>query len=882
MASIFDPQPAPVFTRDGRDGFCSEAEFENILAEYILGLNPRKREKALMTQAMYDSILHTLTHPNNTRESTAQFRFWTKKMFRLVTTAHAQIVTHENRPVAVREQIYDVLVQCHSQCSHGGRDKTSNQVRRYYSWIPKELIARFVKACPLCAVRRQTKTGGQFGYTESTAGDSNSNSASSPSDAAPLSAPDSAQTTPSHVSAAAAGMQGHYRYPHQQQLPRRSSYTGSIPPAELPPMPIPDSTGSVAEWSEWVNSTPVRPGANSQQISPASSVPRHLRDQHQHLQLQHQYQQQQQQQQQQQKEVEDQVRHEQQQQQQQQEQQHHEQYMQQLQYQYQMQMLQQQHQQMYPHLSGQYQIGAQTEGTTITIDTANGTDVFTIIPDDSAQPYVQPHEMQQYQDWSEMPNGQSAGDQSGHHGPTSQCAIDPGLLPPPTAPAYERRRSFDSVLTVDGSDSGSNSKDAPSLPPTPTLDSLDQATSAEFDADVQQLKEAVDEYFLNYPQGGSDVVSQTASLEGLEGLALLQNVVAMTSEDFTRSASRSSNRATGSRDAESQRPGDAHQVQITLQSTDSASGAELVGGSTMYTDHHRRSASPAHTFQPASIESSQHCDSSTHSYIDNSGRDPAAGSANASFESDGSALSIKGSESEETSRAPSSAENRVRQRPPALDLSAFTNNPAFLDPNNYNAAMYGSISGSMSAPAHVTQFLQPTFPIISPTDESALQAAPYYGTGTDWLSAPGHAAGMARPASSMGLLQPRHFDASPTSPTGTASSCALSYSSSTSSTAESLSASSTGSQLSPPSGTAPKESGRTFFVPPLSMMPAIHSAPFFQMPLSTQQQAAVSRELSDSIQNLLENTQPNAGARPEKRARIDPHYRRLLADLHRP
>ena len=879
MASIFDPQPAPVFTRDGRDGFCSEAEFENILAEYILGLNPRKREKALMTQAMYDSILHTLTHPNNTRESTAQFRFWTKKMFRLVTTAHAQIVTHENRPVAVREQIYDVLVQCHSQCSHGGRDKTSNQVRRYYSWIPKELIARFVKACPLCAVRRQTKTGGQFGYTESTAGDSNSNSASSPSDAAPLSAPESVHTTPSHISGAAAAMQGHYRYPHQQQLPRRSSYTGSIPPAELPPMPIPDSTGSIAEWSEWVNSTPVRPGANSQQISPASSVPRHLREQPQHLQLQDQYHYHHQQQQQlQQKEAEEQVRHEQQ---QQQEQQHHEQYMQQLQYHYQMQMLQQQQQQqMYPHLAEQYPIGAQTAGTTITIDTANGPDVFTIIPDDSAQPYDQPHELQQYQDWSRE---QMSAGQSGHDGFTSQTAIDPGLLPLPTAPAYERRQSFDSVLTVDGSDSGSNSKDAPSLPPTPTLESLDQATSAEFDADVQQLKEAVDEYFLNYPQGGSDVVSQAASLEGMEGLALLKNVVAMTSEDLARSASRSSNRGTVNREADAQGPSDTQQVQITLQTTDSPSGAELVDASIIYTDSRARSASPAQATQTASNEVSQHYDHGTHAHNTEHGNEQAAGSANASFASDGPAFSLEGAESEETSRAPNSAESRVRQRPPALDLSAFTNNTAFLDPNSYNAAMYGSISGSVSAPAHVTQFLQPTFPIVSPTDETAHQAS-YYGTattGTDWLSAPGHAAGLGRPASSMGLLQPHQFDASPTSPTGTASSCALSYSSSTSSTTESLS-SSTGSHLSPSSGAAPKESGRTFFVPPLSMMPAIHSAPFFQMPLSTQQQAAVSRELSDSIQNLLENTQPNAGARPEKRARIDPHYRRLLADLHRP
>jgi hypothetical protein len=72
----------------------------------------------------------------------------------LVTTEQAYVVTHENRPVAVKSQIYEILVQCHATAAHGGRDKTSAQVRRYYSWIPKELIARFVKCCPMCNARR--------------------------------------------------------------------------------------------------------------------------------------------------------------------------------------------------------------------------------------------------------------------------------------------------------------------------------------------------------------------------------------------------------------------------------------------------------------------------------------------------------------------------------------------------------------------------------------------------------------------------------------------------------------------------------------------------------------------------------------------------------
>lgn len=90
-----------------------------------------------MTPEMYGTILSVLLDPHSTAFATAQFRFWSKRMFRLVSTPHANIVAHENRPVAVKDQIYSILVGCHGDASHGGRDKTSAQVRRYYSWLPK-------------------------------------------------------------------------------------------------------------------------------------------------------------------------------------------------------------------------------------------------------------------------------------------------------------------------------------------------------------------------------------------------------------------------------------------------------------------------------------------------------------------------------------------------------------------------------------------------------------------------------------------------------------------------------------------------------------------------------------------------------------------------
>ncbi|KAG8951026.1 hypothetical protein FRC04_006887 [Tulasnella sp. 424] len=135
-------------------GFPSVDEFEEILENYLKGLSQRKQEKALITQEMYDCIHAVLMDPTNTTYGTPQFRFWVRKMFVLACFQGEYTVTHEDKPVAAKEQIYQILVHCHGECYHGGRDKTCAQIKGYYSWIPKELVAQFVKACPTCVLKR--------------------------------------------------------------------------------------------------------------------------------------------------------------------------------------------------------------------------------------------------------------------------------------------------------------------------------------------------------------------------------------------------------------------------------------------------------------------------------------------------------------------------------------------------------------------------------------------------------------------------------------------------------------------------------------------------------------------------------------------------------
>src|SRR5712672_110294 len=192
-ASAATPAPAAPGDRDcpsrsqsrSRDvaGFPTHEQYLRIEDEYLSSLSERKQPKALISQALFDKIFAVLQNGNDDRgASTAQFRFWVRKMFVLAypqtsfnpTTRtrspnnhsynHGHnsagppppepVVLHDKRPVAIREQLYEVLCYCHAVARHGGRDKTCATLRQHYSWVPKELTAKFVKSCPTCTLKR--------------------------------------------------------------------------------------------------------------------------------------------------------------------------------------------------------------------------------------------------------------------------------------------------------------------------------------------------------------------------------------------------------------------------------------------------------------------------------------------------------------------------------------------------------------------------------------------------------------------------------------------------------------------------------------------------------------------------------------------------------
>ncbi|KAJ5714507.1 uncharacterized protein N7483_011688 [Penicillium malachiteum] len=141
------------------DGFPDVKEFDQLMCSYVNELSSKKQDKALIHATRARNIKNVLMEPKDTAIETAQFRFWVKKMFKLQSVGAGtadcrKMICHEGKPVAIREKLFKILTKAHHQCQHGGRDKTSAQVRRIYSWVPKELISRFVKSCPTCQVRR--------------------------------------------------------------------------------------------------------------------------------------------------------------------------------------------------------------------------------------------------------------------------------------------------------------------------------------------------------------------------------------------------------------------------------------------------------------------------------------------------------------------------------------------------------------------------------------------------------------------------------------------------------------------------------------------------------------------------------------------------------
>ena len=81
------------------------------------------------------------------------------------------LLMYEGRIVAVDDLLYDILCFCHLACGHGDQQTTNVLVQENYAFVPVDLVAQFVKACPGCPEKLIAGKAGDV-TTDSSAGQS--------------------------------------------------------------------------------------------------------------------------------------------------------------------------------------------------------------------------------------------------------------------------------------------------------------------------------------------------------------------------------------------------------------------------------------------------------------------------------------------------------------------------------------------------------------------------------------------------------------------------------------------------------------------------------------------------------------------------------------
>jgi hypothetical protein len=124
---------------------------------------------------MYDTIFSILSYPKDTSLADPRFRYWVNRRGFSLENGIIVCKDRKGKPhatVAIKEEMYSILLkvstnlpgtrshfaetrfgQAHGGTRHLGRDRTSLEARRGYSYVPKALIARFLLCCPTCHKR---------------------------------------------------------------------------------------------------------------------------------------------------------------------------------------------------------------------------------------------------------------------------------------------------------------------------------------------------------------------------------------------------------------------------------------------------------------------------------------------------------------------------------------------------------------------------------------------------------------------------------------------------------------------------------------------------------------------------------------------------------
>jgi Integrase zinc binding domain len=122
-------------------------------------LNPKFRNKAVVTRVLSEKIINALQNKISPEKNYGVFTRWCRRSFvlRPIGGHHLLCDTKNMKPVLLFEDMYEVYFNSHQQTAHSGRDKCLDHIATNYSWSNRSLLQIFLKQCSVCQTRKSVK-----------------------------------------------------------------------------------------------------------------------------------------------------------------------------------------------------------------------------------------------------------------------------------------------------------------------------------------------------------------------------------------------------------------------------------------------------------------------------------------------------------------------------------------------------------------------------------------------------------------------------------------------------------------------------------------------------------------------------------------------------
>jgi hypothetical protein len=147
------PTPRSTIDPAARDQFYAHAN------GHIDSLNPKFRNKAVVTRELSVKIINALQNKSSSEKDHVRFSRWCRQTFLLRWIGGHQVLCDikNMKPVLLFEDMYKVYFDSHHQTAHSGRDKCMEYISANYSWSNRSLLQIFSSQCSACQTRKSIK-----------------------------------------------------------------------------------------------------------------------------------------------------------------------------------------------------------------------------------------------------------------------------------------------------------------------------------------------------------------------------------------------------------------------------------------------------------------------------------------------------------------------------------------------------------------------------------------------------------------------------------------------------------------------------------------------------------------------------------------------------